>query len=405
MVVKFGGSSVSALKETGIVEAIKKIRQDYSDTKVICVLSAGQNETDTIKKAIHDLSPVNPSIKDHDILITMGENQSIGRVSLVANREGLTSTAVQAWQIPILTTSPHNGKAYIKRINAKVLKDYLASNEVLFIAGFQGIDKDNSITALGRGGSDITAVAIAAVLKLDEVFIVTDIDGIRICDPRLIDAMPDKIKELHYDEAVELAWLGTNIIHPRAVEIAKSNHLTINISSYNKPMSIGTKIGNYDTDTIGVSVSRDELLVTIKEFPNKPGNMILLLDMLFKENIDIDLLTQIPSDCNFVEVLFCVNTLDTQGTKSKFINQLSSHIGTLLDDSLNCTIRDVDKISIISNRMRDESNMAYKLYQLLNSNNVSYYLMGGPSNRLSVLIGKSEEKIGLTVNSIINEII
>ncbi|HIP33287.1 MAG TPA: aspartate kinase [Bacteroidia bacterium] len=405
LVIKFGGSSVSKLTEKEIAIKLKEVLKNKPFEKIICILSAEQYQTDKLKDTIFEISS-HPNPREKDALITFGENQSVIKASLYANALGLKAKSLAGWQIPILTTQVNDEKSYITEIEKKNIIQHLADNDILFVAGFQGVDNQKNVTSLGRGGSDITAVAISAALNVKFCQIVTDTDGIKTTDPRL-NLNPKLIEKMHYDEAIELAWLGTKIIHPRSVEIAKKFNIPINISFYQDFLNTSTTIDNKvnKNSELSISVSENETLVTIQKFPNKPGSLNKLLAYLFKKNMDVDLLTQTPSMSqskeDLTEIVFCVNTIDIQKDLHLYINDLKQDILKLFDlvnIEVNSTII---KVSLVNNRIATLPNFTSNLYAILIKHKIPYYLLSGPSNRVSIIIDKDEHLLNKFLKNIL----
>ena len=405
LVVKFGGSSVTSLTEKGIALKLKGVLKNESYEKIVCVLSAEQYQTDDLKDTILEVSS-HPNPREKDALITFGENQSVIKAALYANALGVKAKSLAGWQIPILTTQTDDSKSYIREIEKKNIIKHFVDNDILFVAGFQGVDNYKNVTSLGRGGSDITAVAISAALDVKFCQIVTDQDGIKTTDPRL-NLNSKLIKEMHYDEAIELAWLGTKIIHPRSVEIAKKFNVIINISSYSEFLNTSTTINNKinKNSELSISVSKNEVLIAIKKFPNKPGNLNKLLAYLFKKNMDVDLLTQTPckeNEKDLTEIIFCVNTVDIQKDLLLYIKDLKQDISELFDSISIEVNQNITKVSMVNNKLAILPKFTSDIFYILVKHKIPYYLLSGPSNRISVVIKKDENILNKFLKNILN---
>ena len=242
VVLKFGGSSLANNEKLNIVAS--KIVDFYNQKKkVVVVVSAQGNTTDNLIREAKELS-IEPNKREMDVLLSTGEQISISKLAILLNHMGYPAISLTGWQVGIHTTNKY-GDANIKKIDTEILSKYLDNNNIVIVAGFQGINDSNNITTLGRGGSDATAVAIAASISAEKCYIFSDVDGVYDLDPNKFDNAK-KYKRISYNDMLDLANNGAKVLHNKCVEIAKCNNVIIEVASTfnNNP---GTIVGNIDT--------------------------------------------------------------------------------------------------------------------------------------------------------------
>ena len=320
--MKFGGSSVADIKI--MKNAVSKISAEINNNnKVIVVVSAMGNTTDNLVKKIEEISSIYDA-SEYDAILSTGENISSSLMALLLQKEGINARSWQGWQIPIKTTDNHSN-ARILSIGTKNLKEkFLAGMQVAIIAGFQGISTNNRVTTLGRGGSDTSAVALAAAIKAKRCDIYTDVDGIYTTDPR-ITSNAKKLDKISYEEMLELASLGAKVLQTRSVELAMQYKVKLRVlNSFNE----GTGTILCDEEDImekrvvsGITFSKNEAKLTLLSVKDKPGVAGIVFDCLSKANINVDMIIQNISDNNLTDVTFSCPTDQVDMARSSLENE------------------------------------------------------------------------------------
>ena len=389
-VLKFGGTSVANLKRIkNVVKIVEKTIKDNS-SKIILVVSAMSGVTNGLikefKKIKNDISD-----PEYDVIVSTGEQSSSALISSLLNKKKIASRSLLGWQIPILTDGNHS-KARIIKINSKVLKDHLEKYRVLVVAGFQGISQENRITTLGRGGSDTTAVAISYALGLKTCEIFTDVEGIFTSDPRIVNDA-NKIDSITYDEILELASLGSKVLHPRSVELAMKYGIRIHVrSSFDK--KLGTMVVKEENKiekevVTGITSSENEAKITLKGIPDKPGIAAKIFSTLASNNINVDMIVQnITDDGRFASLTFTVPVEDER----KSLKELRSSDIKFKRIHSNSSIC---KISIVGVGMKSNVGVAQKMFETLAKKNINIQVISTSEIKISVLIDLPKKKIAL----------
>ena len=389
VVMKFGGTSLADISRIKNVASI--INDNIKKYKLVIVLSAMAGVTDDLQKLIDEIN--NPCLQENDLVITSGEQVSVGLLSMQLNKMGIKSIPLLGWQVPIITDSSHK-KARILNINNKNIQKHLQNHDVVVIAGFQGINQDGMITSLGRGGSDITAVAIASSLDAERCDIYTDVDGVYTADPN-INQNAQKIDKISYEEMLEMSSMGTKVLQTRSVELAMKNNLTLQVlSSLTKQK--GTLIVNekelIEKEVVsGVSYSKNESKITISGVPDKPGISATIFGILSKNNINVDMIVQnISQDGVSANLTFTVQSNDMEISKRLLEkNHKEISFKTISSDS------EVSKISVVGMGMMSQSGVAEKMFKTLANKNINILAISTSEIKISVLIEKkyTEEAI------------
>ena len=389
-VLKFGGTSVANLKRIeNVVKIVEKRIKDNS-SKIILVVSAMSGVTNEL---IKEFKKIRNEISDpeYDVIVSTGEQSSSALISSLLNKKKIESRSLLGWQIPILTDGNHS-KARIIKINSNVLKDHLEKYRVLVIAGFQGISKENRITTLGRGGSDTTAVAISYALGLKTCEIYTDVEGIFTSDPKIVDDA-NKIDLITYDEILELASLGSKVLHPRSVELAMKYGIRIHVrSSFDK--KLGTMVVKEENKiekevVTGITSSENEAKITLKGIPDKPGIAAKIFSTLASNNINVDMIVQnITDDGRFASLTFTVPVEDER----KSLKELRSSDIKFKRIHSNSSIC---KISIVGVGMKSNVGVAQKMFETLAKKNINIQVISTSEIKISVLIDLPKKKIAL----------
>ena len=389
-VLKFGGTSVANLKRIkNVVKIVEKRIKDNS-SKIILVVSAMSGVTNEL---IKEFKKIKNEISDpeYDVIVSTGEQSSSALISSLLNKKKIESRSLLGWQIPILTDANHS-KSRIIKINSNVLKDHLKKYRVLVIAGFQGISKENRITTLGRGGSDTTAVAISYALGLKTCEIYTDVEGIYTSDPRIVNDA-NKIDSITYDEILELASLGSKVLHPRSVELAMKYGIRIHVrSSFDK--KLGTMVVKEENKiekevVTGITSSENEAKITLKGIPDKPGIAAKIFSTLASNNINVDMIVQnITDDGRFASLTFTVPVEDER----KSLKELRSSDIKFKRIHSNSSIC---KISIVGVGMKSNVGVAQKMFETLAKKNINIQVISTSEIKISVLIDLPKKKMAL----------
>ncbi len=387
--MKFGGTSVEDVSKINNVADI--IQEKIKDNKLIVVLSAMAGVTNKMQEYIDNINS-NEEL-ENDLILTSGENVTIGILSAILKNRNIKSMPLLGWQLPIITDMNHQ-KAKILNIDEDRINKFLIDFDVLVVAGFQGINLEGKITSLGRGGSDTTAVAIASAVNADRCDIYTDVDGVFSADPNLVECVK-KIPKLAYEEMLEMASAGAKVLHTRSVELAMKNNLTLQVLS-----SITKKDGTLVLDekkliekeiVSGVTYSNNDSLITISGIPDKPGLSARIFGLLANENINVDMIVQnISQDGISANITFTVQNNDI--VKSKKI--LENNKGEIKFDSLKIDDQ-VSKISVIGMGMMSQTGVAQKMFKTLAENTINILAISTSEIKISVLINKKYSQIAV----------
>ena len=388
-VMKFGGTSVAGIDKLKNIADI--VRKEVKKNKVIIVLSAMAGETNKLQSYLDEFESQN-SIES-DLVLTSGEQVTIGLLSAALNNSGIRSIPLLGWQIPIITDDNHQ-KAKILKIDNKRINEYLNEKDVIVLAGFQGISLNGHITSLGRGGSDTTAVAIASAINAERCDIYTDVDGVYTADPNM-DKNARKISKVSYEEMLEMASTGTKVLHTRSVELAMKNNLTLQVLS-----SLTKKTGTFIVNekqliekeiVSGVSYSKDEAKVTISGILDKPGISAKIFSLMSENNINVDMIVQnISQDGILANITFTVHNRDHDLTKS-----LLEKSKSLLNYKSFSSDKNVAKISVIGMGMMSQSGVAEKMFKTLAENEINILAISTSEIKISVLIYEKYTKIAV----------
>jgi len=392
-VLKFGGTSV------GSVEAIKRsanIICDWSKkSKVIVVLSAMSGETDRLINLTKSFSK-SPNPVDFDNAISTGESLSCALMSIYLNNQKTKSKSLHSWQIPIMTSSEHM-KSRILSINKKFLLNELENLDVLVVPGFQGINERREITTLGRGGSDTSAVAVAAAMDA-ECIIYTDVEGVFTTDPNIVPNAK-KINKISYEEMLELASQGAKVLQTRSVELAMRKNTKLSVRSSLKPKKIGTIITDeksvLEKNTVsGIAYTKDEAKITLSRVLDKPGVSSKIFGPLAKGNINVDMILQnISQDGKFANLSFTLPRADLEKAL-KILKKEKSKIGYKKIISSN----NISKISVVGVGMRSHAGVAQTLFDTLGKNKINIQVITTSEIKISILI--DEEHTDLAVKKL-----
>ncbi len=389
-VMKFGGTSVANLSRIKNVVQIVENKILKDSKRIILVVSAMSGVTN---KLVEEYKKINKDIStpEYDVIVSTGEQYSSALISLMLNEKKISSRSILGWQLPILTDSNYS-KARILDIDTISFKEYLKDYKVLVVAGFQGVSKENRITTLGRGGSDTSAVAIACSMGLSSCEIYTDVEGIFTSDPREVkDA--NKINSITYEEILELASLGSKVLHPRSVELAMKYGIRIHVrSSFKK--EIGTMVIKEESKiekeiVTGITSSEKDAKITLKGIPDKPGIAAKIFSILARNNINVDMIVQnITDDGKFASLTFTVPEDD----EKKAVNEIKNSSIKFKNIHSNNSIC---KISIVGVGMRSNVGVAQKMFETLADMNINIQVISTSEIKISVLIDLPMKKKAL----------
>ena len=392
-VLKFGGTSVGSI---GSIKRSANIICDWSKkSKVIVVLSAMSGETDRLINLTKSFSK-SPNPVDSDNAISTGENLSCALMSIYLNNQNTKSKSLHSWQIPIMTSSEHM-KSRILSINKNFLLNELENLDVLIVPGFQGINERREITTLGRGGSDTSAVAVAAAMDA-ECIIYTDVEGVFTTDPNIVPNAK-KINKISYEEMLELASQGAKVLQTRSVELAMRKNTKLSVRSSLKPKKIGTIITDeksvLEKNTVsGIAYTKDEAKITLSRVLDKPGVSSKIFGPLAKGNINVDMILQnISQDGKFANLSFTLPRADLEKAL-KILKKEKSKIGYKKIISSN----NISKISVVGVGMRSHAGVAQTLFDTLGKNKINIQVITTSEIKISILI--DEEHTDLAVKKL-----
>lgn len=381
IVQKYGGTSVGDIEKIKNV-ARKVIRAKEAGNDVVVVVSAMAGETDKLINLVHELTPL-PDGRELDVLISTGEQVSIALVSIAIKVMGHEVKSYLGHQIPIQTDSAY-GKARITHVDSdKILRDVKAG-KIVIVAGFQGVDGDGNITTLGRGGSDTTAVAVAAALKADVCEVFTDVDGVYTTDPNIYEKAR-KLEKISYDEMLEMASLGTKVLQIRAVEFAKKYQVPIHVrSSFND--TIGTLVCREDEEmedviVSGVTCDKNEAKITITRVPDRPGIAHRLFGSIADANITVDMIIQNISKRGLTDITFTVIKSDLLKA-TNIVGEIAREIGA--KDVT--TDENIAKVSIVGTGMRSHSGVASTMFGALAKEGINIMMISTSEIKISCVI-------------------
>ncbi|MEK7776886.1 MAG: aspartate kinase [Planctomycetota bacterium] len=384
IVQKFGGTSVANAERIKV--AAKRIVDTYNaGNKVIVVVSARGQTTDELIDLAYEIMD-NPSTREMDMLMSTGEQISIALVAMAIHAMGYPAVSFTGGQVGIVTDSSHT-KARIKNINTQRMQKELDKGTIIIVAGFQGIDANENITTLGRGGSDTTAVALAAIMKADRCEIFTDVDGIYTADPRKVPHAR-KLDKVSYDEILELASLGAQVMHSRSIEFAKKYNVPLYVRSSfntNEGTLICKEVGEMENIVVsGVAISKDDAKITIRAIPDVPGQAAKIFHEIAGKNINVDMIIQNASIEGRADVTFTVPRIDLRlalETAEKIRKDLNAR--EVLHDSK------IAKLSAVGIGMRSHCGVAEKMFSALAKEKINIQMISTSEIKISCVIDEA----------------
>ncbi len=390
---KYGGTSVGSVERIQhVAETVMAARARGED--VVVVVSAMSGETNKLVAFAKDAQAV-PDPREMDVILSTGEQVTIGLLSMALLAKGCPAISFTGAQVPILTDAAHN-KARILDIPTERLRKALDQGKVVIVAGFQGVTLDGDITTLGRGGSDTTAVALAAALKADECLIYTDVDGVYTTDPR-VEPRAQRLDRITFEEMLEMASLGSKVLQIRSVEFAGKYNVPLRVLSSFKEGG-GTLI-SYEDDSMekplisGIAFNRDEAKLTVLGVPDRPGIASKILGPVAEANIEVDMIVQNVSEDGTTNFTFTVNRSE-YGKALTILSDTAKVMGAREvrgDDS-------IVKVSIVGVGMRSHAGIASKMFDTLADEGINIQMISTSEIKISVVI--NEKYLELAVRSL-----
>jgi len=391
IVQKFGGTSVADLDRIRAVAGRVKEEVDRG-SQVAVVVSAMAGVTDQLDRWARQIAALHDA-REYDVVLATGEQVAIGLLALALQALGVDARSWLAWQIPIVTDGAH-GKARIEAIETTEIVRRLEAGQVAVVPGFQGLGPDNRITTLGRGGSDTSAVALAAALRADRCDIFTDVDGVYTCDPRIV-TKARKLEKVTYEEMLEMASQGAKVLQTRAVAMAMNQHVRVQVlSSFEK--SPGTLVVGEDEIVekeivSGITYNRDEAKITLTRVPDRPGVAAAIFGPLADANINVDMIVQnVSEDGKTTDLTFTVSKTDVDRALEaleKSRGDLGYH-GIISDPN-------VVKVSVIGVGMRSHAGVAKKMFSTLAEKGINIQVISTSEIKVSVLVAEEYTELAL----------
>ena len=384
IVKKFGGTSV-ANKERIFNVANRCVEEYKKGNDVVVVLSAMGKYTDELISMAEDINEKPPK-REMDMLFTIGEQMSVSLMAMAFDKLGVPAVSLNAFQVAMHTTSVH-GNARLKRIDTERIRRELENHKIVVVTGFQGVNKYDDYTTLGRGGSDTTAVALAAALHADACEIYTDVDGVYTADPRKVPKAR-KLKEITYDEMLDLATLGAGVLHNRSVEMAKK---------YGVPLVVRSSLNNSEGTVVkeevtvermlisGVALDTDAVRIAVIGLRDMPGMAFKLFDVLAKKHINVDVILQSIGRAGTKDISFTVDGKDLDDAMAA----LEEHKARLGYQELHAE-RNIAKLSIVGAGMMSNPGVAAKMFESLYNEGVNINMISTSEIRVTVLINEKD---------------
>lgn len=389
IVKKFGGSSVA--DAALVMNVARRVTDTYKEgNSVVVVVSAQGDTTDDLIEKANEINPKH-SKREMDMLLSTGEQISIALLAMAIEKLGFPVVSLTGWQLGMKTDSNY-GSARIQKIDTERIKKELDKNNIVVVAGFQGINRFGDITTLGRGGSDTSAVAIAAALHADKCEIYTDVDGVYTADPRIV---PDakKLNEITYDEMLELASLGANVLHNRSVELAKKYRVNLEVkSSFEKvPGTVVKEEIKVERMLVrGVTRDNDIARIAIMGVKDEPGIAFRIFSLLSKHKINVDIILQSIGRDNKKDISFTVSE-ESEDEVMQIIKDNAEMIGA---ENVTCS-NEFSKVSIVGAGMVNNPGVAAMMFEALFDVGVNIHMISTSESKISVLVKKANAEKAL----------
>ncbi len=392
VVQKYGGTSVGTIER--IRNVARRVAKTYDDgNDVVVIVSAMAGETNKLVAMANEMCEF-PSEREYDVLVSTGEQVTISLLSMCLQSMGYKAKSYMGHQIPVVTDSAFSS-ARIERIEDKKVREDLKNGTIIVVAGFQGVDREGNITTMGRGGSDTSAVAVAAALKADVCEIYTDVDGVYTTDPRMVPEAA-KIEKISYDEMLEMASLGAKVLQIRSVEFAKKYNVVVHVrSSFND--NPGTLVMKEDSDmetvlVSGITYNKDEAKISVMRVPDKPGIAAQLFTPLTHANITVDMIIQNVSHEGYTDLTFTVPRADFKKSL-KIVEETAKEIGAggVRSDE------NIAKVSIVGVGMRSHSGIASKMFQTLSQEGINIQMISTSEIKVSCIVDAKYTELAVRV--------
>ena len=391
MVLKFGGTSVADVPQ--IKKISYKIKSEVDEgNKVIVIVSAMSGVTNNLIELVNNTSELAP-YSEYDVVLSSGEQVTAALLTIALNNLNIKGRSWLGWQVPIITENTY-GKAVIEEIKTLNILDSFNNNEVAIISGFQGISSENRITTLGRGGSDTSAVAIAAAFSAERCDIYTDVDGVYTTDPRIVKSAK-KLESITYEEMLELASQGAKVLQTRSVALGMKYGVNLRVLSSFEDLP-GTHIlkeGSYmeKSEISGIAHSLNEAKVTLSGVPDKPGQAAQIFSALADHAINVDMIVQSSSiNEGSTDITFTIPKTDLK-LAERTIKKTQEKIGfkKFISET------NVVKISVVGNAMRTQSGVAKTMFETLAKNQINIHVISTSEIKISVLISSDYYELAM----------
>lgn len=394
IVQKYGGTSMGSIERIeAVADRIVKARRAGHD--VVVTVSAMSGETNRLIGLAHSITN-RPTPREMDVLMSTGEQVSIALLAIALNKRGYPALSLAGWQVALNTDRAYM-KARITSIDDGKIRDALALGKVVVVAGFQGVDPEGNITTLGRGGSDTTAVALAAALKADECQIYTDVDGVYTTDPR-VEPKARKLDRITFDEMLEMASLGSKVLQIRSVEFAGKYKVPLRVLSSFEDSGEGTLISLEEENAVesavitGIAFSRDEAQINVVDVPDEPGVAYRILGPVGEANINVDMIIQNIGDDGKTDFTFTVPRADYEQTLEILKAHLKDMSGVSIEGS------EIAKVSIVGVGMRSHAAVASTMFRALAKEGVNIRIIS--TSEIKISVGIDEKYLELAVRTL-----
>jgi len=386
IVQKYGGTSVGNPERIRKV-ALRLLETQRDDCRVVAVISAMAGVTDSLVKLARETSPHTTTEREMDVLLATGEQAATALVAMAVNALGGRAISLTGAEAGVLTDRVHT-KAKIANINPRAIEELLSDGYIVVVAGFQGQTPEGETTTLGRGGSDLTAIALAGALGADSCQIFTDVDGVFSCDPRIVPEAT-KMEEIAYDELLEMAGAGAKVMQSRAVEFAKKFGVPFEVRSSFKaaPGTVAKEETANMEDVVirGISVERKQAKITVAGVPDAPGTAGRIFSAVAAANIMVDMIVQNASDEHRTDISFTLNEADLEQAE-RLLTPIVSEIGAAALRSQGA----VAKLSVVGIGMRSHSGVAARLFDCLGEGHINIQLISTSEIKIAVVIDEAD---------------
>ena len=398
LVLKFGGTSVATTKL--IESAAKIVKSEYDkNNNIVVVVSAMSGTTNSLIDHVNSIDFNDDS--EYDLVVSSGEQITAGLMSLALKKLNVPARSWLGWQIPIITRGQHRN-AFIDKIVPDGIVNDFKEKKVAVVAGFQGISSEERITTIGRGGSDNTAVFLAAAVAAERCDIYTDVDGVYTSDPKMTDKVR-RLDKISYEEMIEMASQGAKVLQTTSVESAMNHDVNVNVRSTFNPSDEGTQISNdvsNETRAVtGVAYSKDEAKITIIDVEDKPGVAAEIFKELASSSVNVDMIVQ----NNFIERKMTNITFTVPMTDLKKSLGVLEELKKIIVFSKVLDEQNLSKVSIIGSGMRNQPGIAAKMFECLSDNNINIEVISTSEIKISVLIDRNKTEAAVNaLHSVFN---